>query len=216
MANITHRAAADVNPLMEPNVLQATPTEAVKFLFDSEDLLETGVAIQNPNMSPVQADRYMGMLKLNLPVMDLEKVIETYSEMSCLEGQFGVDEGNPSLGSKFCASRHDEGESVLQQGSILDARHYARRGVPPGLRARIWRRCCGFHEEALPSEEQVFLRQRYEIDRLDLLTDELFLHDIQTVIDDPRYFIFEVGVTVHASCNCLPHWQYSCDRVHFL
>lgn len=186
---------------MEPNVLQSSPAEAVKFLFDSEDLLETGLAILNPNMNPVTMDRYMGLLKLNLPVMDLEKVIEAYSEMSCLEAQFGVDEGNPALGAKFCASRHDEGESVLQQGSILDARHYARRGVPPGLRARIWRRCCGFHDEALPSEEQVFLRQRCEIDRLDLLTDELFLHDIQTVIDDPRYFIFEVLTIILQLCS---------------
>jgi hypothetical protein len=44
---------------------------------------------------------------------------------------------------------------------------------------------------------QVFARIRCECDRLDLLTDELFLHDIQTVVDDPRYFIFEVR------CCCL-------------
>ena len=32
---------------------------------------------------------------------------------------------------------------------------------------------------------------RFECDRLDLLTDELFLYDVLTVLDDPRYFIFE-------------------------
>lgn len=35
---------------------------------------------------------------------------------------------------------------------------------------------------------------KYECDHLDLLTDELFLHDVLTVVDDPRYFIFEEGI----------------------
>ena len=40
-------------------------------------------------------------------------------------------------------------------------------------------------------EETTALLLRFECDRLDLLTDELFLHDVLTVLDDPRYFIFE-------------------------
>ena len=171
------------------------PTEGVKFLFDSEDLLETGIAIANPNMNPVMADRYMGLLKLNLPVPSLDQLIEQFAELGCGEAQFGVDDGHPSAGAKFCTTRHDEGESVLAQGSILDVRSYLRRGVAPGLRARTWRRACGLHEEPLPSEEQDFLRLRVECDRLELITDELFLHDILTVLDDPRYFIFDVSWT---------------------
>ena len=188
------RSAAETNQLIELNVVQA-PTEGVKFLFDSEDLLETGIAIANPNMNPVMADRYMGLLKLNLPVPSLDQLIEQFAELGCGEAQFGVDDGHPSAGAKFCTTRHDEGESVLAQGSILDVRSYLRRGVAPGLRARTWRRACGLHEEPLPSEEQDFLRLRVECDRLELITDELFLHDILTVLDDPRYFIFDVSWT---------------------
>jgi len=40
-------------------------------------------------------------------------------------------------------------------------------------------------------EETTALLLRFECDRLDLLTDELFLYDVLTVLDDPRYFIFE-------------------------
>ncbi|KAJ1384045.1 hypothetical protein B484DRAFT_298524, partial [Ochromonadaceae sp. CCMP2298] len=71
------------------------------------------------------------------------------------------------------------------------ARLYLRRGVPPSLRARMWRRCLGLPQEYLPSEDVSYMRLRYECDRYDLLTDELYLHDVQTVVDDPRYFVFE-------------------------
>jgi hypothetical protein len=186
------RNNTDINPLFELNMLQA-PAEGVKFLFDSEDLLETGLAIQSPNMNPIQADRYLGLLKLNLPVMDLDTAIETFAELACTEPQFGVDDGHVVHGAKFCAARHDEGEAVIAHGSMVDARIYARRGCSPGLRAKAWRRAVGLFEEAGAQEEAEFLRLRVECDRLDLLTDELFLHDIQTVLDEPRYFIFDVS-----------------------
>jgi hypothetical protein len=181
-----------VNPLFELNILQA-PAEGVKFLFDSEDLLETGLAIQSPNANPIFSDRYMGLLKLNLPVMDLEAAIEAFPELSCAETHFGVDDGNGQFGAKFCATRHEEAEAVITLGSMVDARQFIRRGCPPGLRARLWRRACGLYEEPLAVEEADFLRLRVECDRLDLLTDELFMHDIQTVLDDPRYFIYDVS-----------------------
>jgi hypothetical protein len=205
-----HRNSTDMNPLFELNIMQA-PTEGVKFLFDSEDLLETGLAIQNPNMNPTFAERYMGLLKLNLPVLDLDGAIAAFPELSCAEPQFGVDDGNPQFGTKFCATRHEEAEALITQGSMLDARVYARRGCPPGLRAKLWRRASGFYEEPLPQEEADFLRLRVECDRLDLLTDELFMHDIQTVLDDPRYFIFDVSLfrsqvanaeSLSGVCNC--------------
>lgn len=188
---VVNRNGTDTNPLFDVNIMQA-PSEGVKFLFDSEDLLETGLAIQNPNMNPIIMDRYMGLLKLNLPVMDLDTAIATFSELSCTEPQLGVDDGHPQYGTRFLTARHDEAKAVIAQGSMLDARVFARRGCPPGLRARIWRRACGLYEEPLPQEEADFLRLRVDCDRLDLLTDELFMHDIQTVLDDPRYFIFDV------------------------
>ena len=46
----------------------------MKFLFDSEDILETGLAIENPNVKPGYFDRYLGLLKINLNAMDLDQV----------------------------------------------------------------------------------------------------------------------------------------------
>lgn len=183
---------ADVNPFINLTLIQG-PVEGVKFLFDSEDLLETGLAIQNPNVNMMVSERYMGLLKLNLPVKSLDEMIEEFSELNCTEPQYGVDDGSSQYGAKFCAARHEETETVIAQGSIMDARILARKGCPPGLRSKIWRRAFGFFEESIPMEEAEFLRLRVECDRLDLLTDELLMHDLQTVLDDPRYFIFDVS-----------------------
>jgi hypothetical protein len=56
----------------------------------------------------------------------------------------------------------------------------------------MWRLACGLSEKSSNGEEQAFLKLRYECDRLDLLTDELLMHDLRTVLDDPRFFVFEV------------------------
>jgi len=201
------RNEKEVNPLLEANSVQVAPAEGVKFLFDSEDLLETGLAILNDNMNPVFADRYMGQLKLNVPVLELEKMIEKFAELACAEPQLGLDEGYPAVGSRLSVLRHDMGEQLLQSGaSMLDARQFLRRGTPPALRARMWRRALGLPEESSMGEEYDFLRLRMECDRLDLLTDELYLHDIQTVVDDPRYFIFEEEMKDAVFCFSRDDW----------
>ena len=88
--------------------------------------------------------------------------------------------------------RQDEGEGILQAGSMQEAKRFLRRGCPPALRSRMWRLACGLSEKSSNGEEQAFLKLRYECDRLDLLTDELLMHDLRTVLDDPRFFVFEV------------------------
>ena len=75
-------------------MLQSSSVDAIKFLFDSEDLLETGLAIVNENMKQLSMDRYMGIMKLNLNALDLEKAINKYSELSSTFSQFGMDESN--------------------------------------------------------------------------------------------------------------------------
>ena len=74
-----------------------TTADNVKFLFDSEDLLETGVAMEGLNSNPsVYADRYLGLLKLNLGVPKLELIIDRFRDLACTEPQFALDEGHIS------------------------------------------------------------------------------------------------------------------------
>lgn len=197
------REKGKLNPLLETNALQSVPRESVRFLFDSEDLLETSVAIRNPNMKPSHVERKLGMVKINLPLPSLQELIKRYAELSLSLTQLGLDEGyvcsggggggGGTGGSRYqvCHSRHEEGEAIATCGNAVDARHFLRRGCPPSLRARIWRLSLAVEAEVDQEEEAVFARLRSECDTFDLLTDELFLHDVQNITDDPRFFVFE-------------------------
>ena len=58
------REPGAVNPLLEQNHAISAEKEGVKFLFDSEDLMETIIAIKNQNLKSSQVDRSMGLIKL--------------------------------------------------------------------------------------------------------------------------------------------------------
>lgn len=176
------------------------PGEAVKFLFDSEDLLDTGISIRNPRLPLSQSELYLGLLKVPLPALDLDEILFKFPELSCLVPQLGMDECSTGFGTRYTIQRHEEGEAIGAAGNTLDARKYMRRGVPPSLRMRIWRIAYGLSDAVIPVEERNFSRLRSDCDRLDLITDELFLHDIQTITDDPRFFVFEVLRYPHPSC----------------
>ena len=49
----------------------------------------------NSNPS-VYADRYLGLLKLNLGVPKLELIIDRFRDLACTEPQFALDEGHIS------------------------------------------------------------------------------------------------------------------------
>jgi hypothetical protein len=165
----------------------------VKFLFDSEDLMETILAVKNPMLKISTTDRYLGSIKLAVSVPEYVELQRRYQELTCSYSQLGLDDLHASgLGMKLIAHRHEEAEFIISHGaSILDARKFMKRGVPLSLRYKIWRIACGLSEKNLLVEDQQFQLLRYDVDRYDLLSDELFMHDIQTVLDDPRFFVFE-------------------------
>jgi hypothetical protein len=212
--------------LLTENISKAAapppPAENIKFLYDSEDLMETMINIKNPNMKSDYPLRSITLLKLNIKPYDYNYVLRKFSELSYSYGQMSIDDihvnsnnaiplisgggggmsgkdasSNPSSASiptafKYLATRHEEGEYIIQHGNMQDALSYLRRGCPPTLRFKLWRLACGLQPEK-PSiiEEQMYQRLRGECDRLDLITDELFMYDIQTILDDPRFFVFE-------------------------
>lgn len=164
----------------------------MKFLFDSEDLLETGLSIINSNSSEAMLDMYPGLVRLHLRVLSLQEMIRKYSDLSITHTQVGVDDITNASYSKFLAMRHELGESIISNSDMMQARKYLRRGVPPSLRGEMWRLAFGLSSKPLLFEDQTFSQLRAECDRLDLLTDELLLHDAESVADDPRFFVFEV------------------------
>jgi hypothetical protein len=49
-------------------------------------------------------------------------------------------------------------------------------------------------------ERRTHAELRAECDRLDMVTDELYLHDVQIVLDDPRFFPFEEELNCAVLC----------------
>jgi hypothetical protein len=64
----------------------------------------------------------------------------------------------------------------------------------------MWRVALGL--PAVPTDAEVKRYQylRAECDRIDLITDELFIHDVQNVVDDTRFFPFEDEIKESALC----------------
>lgn len=206
----------------------------VKFLYDSEDLYETVVAIMNANVKTASySARYLGICKLPIHVPDYAAITKRYPELHYTYSHLGLDDlhlpvqslvlpgpagggssgsnattvtaaistaiaassssNTASTGMKLLQQRQQEGEQIIAAGSMLDARRYMRRGVPLSLRNKVWALACGYHQcMATIKEEQNHQQLIYYVSKYDLLTDELYLHDLQTVIDDPRFFVFEV------------------------
>ncbi len=200
------RGKFEKSPFLEPSGstgMQGSEKEkdkegvSAKFLFDSEDLMETVLALRNSNLRPAQLAKSPGLLQLGLPGLALEQLPRRFPELCSAHMQLGLDELQSSAqGLKLLAARHEEGDALLNAGpgggqSMRKARLFMRKGVPPSLRGRIWRLACGLSEKSTPSEERRFARLRHEVDRLDLVTDQLLMDDLQTVLDDPRFFVFE-------------------------
>lgn len=202
----------DANEMMVPEAPGGKGQESIKFLFNGEDLLEAGLAIKCNNIVPSTVsgmeplELYMGILRLHLKTPTLEELMERYSELSCLQSQLGSDENTYSLGGKINVMRHEEGEIIVEGGEAIPARRYIRRGCPPSLRPKIWRLALGLCETPVPTEVATFRRLQRECHRLDLLTDHLFLHDIQTVTDDPRFFVFEDELKQVVFCLARDDW----------
>ena len=89
---------------------------SVRFLFDSEDLLETGIGIRSLNTKPEVISEILGMIKLNLYTSSLNELQKKYSDLSPHLTQIGLDENLPAYGSKYLLSKHEEGEAIATYG----------------------------------------------------------------------------------------------------
>ena len=131
--------------------------DTVRFLFDSEDLLETGIGIRSMNAKTEFTSRILGMVKLFLRTPSLHDFQKKYSDLSPVFTQVGMEEKRQGTGGhKFMLSRHEEGEAIASYGTALDARKYLRRGVPHSLRARIWRISLALPDTVTSKEVETF------------------------------------------------------------
>eukprot|EP00605_Chrysophyceae_sp_TOSAG23-4_P002110 GSChrysophyteH1.ASY1.ANO1.2336.1 assembled CDS len=148
----------------------------------------------------------MGMIKMQLHTASLCDLQKKYYDLHPSLTQLGLDELTVAWGSKLLTSRHEEGEAIATYGTALEARKYMRRGVPPSLRPRIWRLALALPDKTTPEEEKTFQSLRSYCEHLDVLTDSLYIHDVDNVADDPRFFVFEEELKECTLCFSRDPW----------
>lgn len=129
--------------------LSQSSRENIRFLYDSEDLYETCINIKNHNhlINNIYNTHWLYTIKMKIKPYSFDELIKRYKELSINYMQFGLDETNYVLGTKFAVQRHEEGMNILQLfntninineiticPNVLLARKYLRRGCPPSLR----------------------------------------------------------------------------------
>jgi hypothetical protein len=214
---LTSSAAVDgqtVTTLITPTPIptasmpqQTLNNDEMRFLYDSEDLYESIAAVRNPNLKQAYEDRIIGHIKLNIKTPTNAELCAMFHELNPGTPQLGIDDKSAAIGNKICHSRQDEADSMCVSHAcpILDARRYLRKGCPVGLRNKLYRSALSLQQDAgvHTVEQLTFAQLRLDCDRLDLVTDDLYLHDVQGVIDDTRFFVFEVRELSICQCSCI-------------
>lgn len=172
--------------------------EAVRFLYDSDDLCAAIVAVMDKNSSPSSR-----------PV--IPPIAELFSTFKPLlfNNRSSSSKGSNSGKGISPRSRQEEDEAVLRFGSCLDVRKHLQRGGTPissSLRGKLWWKAlclCSANEGNYDGEGRAVyscpeLRGAYEVlvkeaHRIDLLADEMVVNDVRATAEEPDYFVFEVS-----------------------
>ena len=185
-----------------------------RFLFDSEDLLEAIAAIDSPNHSSnITRIQPWGMIRVLLKTPDVNELREIFSELHPAISQMGLDDalqGN----EKWTEDRYEVGEKILNAGYIAVIRQYAKRGIPTGLRAKMWKKILNL--ELDQADKNYYNVLQTQAEKVDILVDQLFCMDVEHAIDDTAYFPFDYELQDVVMAFSRDPWLFrNCvNRVH--
>ncbi|EKX50999.1 hypothetical protein GUITHDRAFT_103588 [Guillardia theta CCMP2712] len=167
-----------------------TDDQAIRFVYDDNDLLDVLSNIVNQNNQPMGIKNSIpdwGLIKVELEVKDLDQTREVFKELDPSTGRhLGVDdEQRPQL----LEERVKAIKRALEIGYIPMLRHLAKRGIPQALRPAVWKTILNV---SIEDQEQVYIEQlQTSLRQWDLVTDELFRLDVTITSNDDDYFVFE-------------------------
>ncbi|XP_015780117.1 PREDICTED: TBC1 domain family member 19-like, partial [Acropora digitifera] len=154
------------------------------------------IGIENPTFTPLRKTpssiKGWGLIKVQLHTKSLQEMKIAYKELDAANLHSGVDDAllESSSTDSFPAEWNKLGRKVIQQGSALAARQYAKYGCPPGLRKDLWKLILCYEVDDV---DRLYFQQlkQYVID-YDMLVDSLITKDIKlTAANDDNYFVFE-------------------------
>jgi hypothetical protein len=165
------------------NRLADQADQAIRFVYDDNDLLDVLSSITNPNRS-VSFSKIpsMCLIKVELAILDIAQLRATYKEL------------DPTR-RRAWNNTEDDGERiklfqrVVDQGFIPELRQHAKRGVPQAMRPKVWQKILGV--EVSESDRAYFHNILESLKEWELVTDELFRLDVSLMASDDHYFVFE-------------------------
>lgn len=170
--------------------------EKIKPVYAPKDFFEALIGIENPTFTPLRKTpssiKGWGLIKVQLHTKSLQEMKTAYKELDAANLHSGVDDAllESSSTDSFLAEWNKLGRKVIQQGSALAARQYAKYGCPPGLRKDLWKLILCYEVDDV---DRLYFQQlkQYVID-YDMLVDSLITKDIKlTAANDDNYFVFE-------------------------
>jgi hypothetical protein len=124
-----------------------------------------------------------GKIKLNIQTRSLEDLRKKFHELNITLRQIGVDEEKAFIDERILI-----GERLLQKDYQPFLVQYAKRGVPPTLRARIYKKI--LYSEISQKEIDHFANLNDQTTKWESAIDDVIYTDILQMCNDDKYFIF--------------------------
>ncbi|KAJ8028237.1 TBC1 domain family member 19 [Holothuria leucospilota] len=116
---------------------------AFRPVYGPKDFLDMLTLLKNPNLSTDQMTNFWSLLQLPIPVKSLTQLRKDFPELNPRWSQVGVDDNADGHSELFDARRVRLGQRVVAADNIALTQQYARRGIPPSLRAEMWLQIVG-------------------------------------------------------------------------
>jgi len=149
-------------------------------VFDSMAFLNAILAINNGNYKEELFE--WGSVKLRLKVPSMDAIRTEYEELEVNYKQIGLDEDRV-----FIEERSSLAEKLLKKDYVPYLTQFAKRGVPPGIRAKVYSKVL----DVSSKDYSYFDYLLSQVQKWELSIDKILQIDVQECCDDEKYFIFE-------------------------
>ena len=153
------------------------------WIYDHQALYDTVLKVNSINFAGV-LNLSWGSIKLQLQTMSVKDMRNRFHDLDVTLRQIGVDDEKSFIDDRILI-----GERLLAKDYQPFLIQYARRGVPPTLRCRVYKKIFNIEMTARDHEYFESLGEHYK--KWDLAIDEAITFDMAEVINDDKYFIFE-------------------------
>ncbi|OQS03927.1 hypothetical protein THRCLA_03790 [Thraustotheca clavata] len=182
---------SEVNVTYAVEATSYVPCTGARFLYSSDDFLLALQQIKPTNRADHDMIDNWSTIKPLLYTKSTEEIQKRYVELGPTHAQFGLDEDIPNILGEYVYinNKNKIGDKVLNNGTVLNARQYAKTGCPINIRPHIWRQALNVVVNA--EKLALFEQLQAMTQQIHMATDDIYLLDVQQTTDSSDYFPFE-------------------------